>query len=337
MQRTHTLRTTFDSASELVKIHKHHPGAHCLLRIRADDPNARCKLGNKYGAEMREVRDLLASAQALNLAVDGVSFHVGSGASDPQSFLCAIYLAREVFNIARDELGIQTMRMVDLGGGYSGGSGDGMKALAPVAKVINEALDACFPAEASDAAGGMTRYTIIAEPGRYFAEAACSLFASVYGKRERCFAPGGGKDGDGDGHVCKEYWLTDGLYGSMNCLLYDHAELTAVPIKFSQEKHKNKDGSDLRYNSTLFGPTCDGLDTVMKDVMLPNLEMGDWVKFPSMGAYTLSASSNFNGIQATDANIFYVASKQENKPSLPLERQEQEEDKRQRRMMACCA
>ena len=27
-----------------------------------------------------------------------------------------------------------------------------------------------------------------------------------------------------------EYWIADGLYGSMNCLLYDHAVLSAHPL-----------------------------------------------------------------------------------------------------------
>ena len=56
MRATRTRLTTFDSECELDKIKRLHPGAHVVLRIRADDPNARCYLGNKYGAEMDEVR-----------------------------------------------------------------------------------------------------------------------------------------------------------------------------------------------------------------------------------------------------------------------------------------
>lgn len=39
--------------AELIKLARFAPGARALLRIRADDPGARCQLGNKYGAEVR--------------------------------------------------------------------------------------------------------------------------------------------------------------------------------------------------------------------------------------------------------------------------------------------
>eukprot|EP00959_Pyramimonas_sp_CCMP1952_P165434 3458550-Pyramimonas_sp.AAC.1 len=44
------LTTTFDSEFELRKLKEHWPEARCVLRIKADDPTARCPLGTKYGA-----------------------------------------------------------------------------------------------------------------------------------------------------------------------------------------------------------------------------------------------------------------------------------------------
>jgi ornithine decarboxylase len=35
---------------------------------------------------------------------------------------------------------------------------------------------------------------------------------------------------------------------------------------------------------TVFGPTCDSMDCVFKDVMLPQLRVGDWLLFPHFGA-----------------------------------------------------
>ena len=301
MSRHATQLTTFDSEHELFKIANHHPRAQCLLRIRADDPNARCYLGNKYGAERDEIEALIACTQELGLDLVGVSFHVGSGASDPRAFENAIGKAREVFDVAH-ALGLRAMRVLDIGGGFSGGSGDGLDALFTVSGVINASLERNFPDDCG--------YRIIAEPGRYFAEAACTLYTCVYGKRARVV----------DGNARKEYWLTDGLYGSMNCVIYDHAQLTAIPLCMAKctaqtgsvgERMGGEGDGGGDYVSTLFGPTCDGLDTVLKDVMLPDLQLGDWVAFPEMGAYTLSASSNFNGIQATEPAVFYVMSKQE--------------------------
>jgi len=49
------------------------------------------------------------------------------------------------------------------------------------------------------------------------------------------------------------------------------------------------------YPSTIFGQTCDGFDCIIKSVELPKLEVGDWLVFRNMGAYTVAAASNFNG------------------------------------------
>lgn len=51
--------TTFDTESELQKLAMMFPNAAALLRIRADDPGARCILGNKYGAEPSHAAPLL--------------------------------------------------------------------------------------------------------------------------------------------------------------------------------------------------------------------------------------------------------------------------------------
>jgi ornithine decarboxylase len=42
------------------------------------------------------------------------------------------------------------------------------------------------------------------------------------------------------------------------------------------------------------------MDCVYKDVMLPQLRVGDWMVFPHFGAYTLAGATNFNGIKAAE-------------------------------------
>ena len=92
----HVQHTTFDTESELYKIAAHHPGFRCVLRIRADDPEARVPLGLKYGANPEEAAKLLATAAKLKLQVVGVSFHVGSACKNLATFTTAIEKAREV-------------------------------------------------------------------------------------------------------------------------------------------------------------------------------------------------------------------------------------------------
>ncbi len=62
------------------------------------------------------------------------------------------------------------------------------------------------------------------------------------------------------------------------------------------------------YKSTLWGPTCDSADCVYKDHELPELRNGDWLMFPNAGAYTVAGACDFNGIEFTHPNKFYVYS-----------------------------
>src|SRR3569833_2887340 len=77
---------TFDNADELHKIAKLFPKAELFLRILTDDSSSLCRLSLKFGASLDTTDGLLALASELGLNVVGVSFHVGSGASDPFSF-----------------------------------------------------------------------------------------------------------------------------------------------------------------------------------------------------------------------------------------------------------
>ncbi len=60
-------------------------------------------------------------------------------------------------------------------------------------------------------------------------------------------------------------------------------------------------------NATLVGPTCDGADIICRDVSLPDLEVGDFVAFPKLGAYSWAGACNFNGFEAIWVRFFYVA------------------------------
>ena len=280
--------TTFDSASELYKLAETWPEAKLLLRIRADDPGARCELGSKYGVHESECEPLLKLAKELNLDVEGVAFHVGSGLSDPTSPVVAVKFARRVFDMAA-HLGLSPLRTLDVGGGFPGGQApEEIKHFGAIAANLDAALDELFPPSMG--------VRIIAEPGRYFAEGIASLSAPIFGRRAR---PNAG------GEMAMEYWIADGIYGSMNCLLYDHAELSARPL-YAEDFAQGAARDRAALSSTVFGPTCDGLDTILREAQLPKMEVGEWLEFPNMGAYTLVAASRFNGFAPRRAQMIYV-------------------------------
>lgn len=58
--------------------------------------------------------------------------------------------------------------------------------------------------------------------------------------------------------------------------------------------------------SSVWGPTCDSIDCVCPSVPLPStLEVGDWLGFRGMGAYTICAASRFNGFETS--NVIYTS------------------------------
>jgi len=267
--------TVFDNASELEKIGKHHPNAKLLMRIAGcDDSSAQCPMSIKFGARPQQHRGLLEKAASLGLAVVGVHFHVGSGCKDAKAYRQALLEARRVFDLGA-ELGMQ-MELLDMGGGFPGDEdGEGVK-FEDIAKEINSLLPVLFPD---------TR--VIAEPGRFIALKTTTLVTKIVSKAEL------GEDKP------VRYHLNDGLYGSFNCVLYDHTVLEN-PVVLGEKKNEMQ-----KRSCVMFGPTCDGFDRVLEHCdELPELEEGDLLVWHKMGAYTSAAATNFNGFPSP--NYHYI-------------------------------
>ncbi|KAF6135643.1 hypothetical protein GIB67_028214 [Kingdonia uniflora] len=272
--------TTFDSVDEVEKMRKWHPKCNLLLRLKSPntDENAKCPLGGKYGALPEEVMPLLQAAQRAEMAVTGISFHVGSAATHSRAYRSTIEAAKETFNMAT-RLGMPRMHILNIGGGFTSGT-----YFDDAAITIKSAIKTFFSDESN--------LKLMGEPGRYFAETPFTLAANIIGTRIR-----------GD---LREYWLNDGIYGSMNCILFDYANLTALPLACTSNRANPTCKGTNTYKSQVFGPTCDALDTIFTDYQLPELQRDDWLVFPNMGAYTTSAGSSFNGFSTSDI-VTYLA------------------------------
>lgn len=159
---------TFDNRLELEKIKTYHDEAALVLRIHVDDKGSSSTLGSKYGAPMDQVGPLLRQAKDLELDVFGLSFHVGSGCSDPTLYHSALSRASEAFSIA-SELGYD-LRLLDIGGGFDQSSFE------DAADQVVRGLDDFFP--------NGREIRVIAEPGRYFVTEAFQLAANVIAKRD---------------------------------------------------------------------------------------------------------------------------------------------------------
>lgn len=254
---------TFDTETELEKIGTVCPQMNCMLRIYAKDPEARCQFAHKFGCPKERWEPILKKAALYNITIMGISFHVGSGASSSKAYTLAIQEAAE-FAEQASYYGYK-IEILDVGGGFT--SHD----LKDIPEAIQEAIQTYFP-----------HTKVIAEPGRFFAETAGYLATNVIGIRKT--------------ETTRDYWITDSLYGSFNCLLYDH--YTPQPEALTTTPQK--------YKTTLYGPTCDGLDKIVEIEEFSELQLNDWILFRRMGAYTLAGACNFNGIPFLNAHMVYL-------------------------------
>ena len=325
--------TVFDSKEELIKIKQEMPDAQLLVRLRPDDSQSVCRFGMKYGADIAEVGPMLSLAQELGLSVGGVSFHVGSGCYSAEAYADAVELAADAFKIA--ETHGFSFSLLDIGGGFPGEvrmpssvvepdesqeAGDHDAAtpsferppptFEAIAAALRPALDKHFPASSG--------VRLLAEPGRYYVHASHTLATQVIGRK--VVDPALVSAANDDSAAAFKYYINDGIYGSFNCLLYDHAHVT--PCILAKPAAGTNTMMRPQHPSSVWGPTCDGLDCVLNETMLPELQVGDWMYFEHMGAYTVAASSSFNGFAPPSAEYVYDDVALDEEPSRMTQQQD---------------
>jgi ornithine decarboxylase len=247
-----------DNPDEVRKFARHRDAAQLLLRVSFRAPGAVCDLSRKFGCDPEGVLELARVAAGLGVGVRGLSFHAGSQTPDATKHVEALEACAALMAAARREkLGV--FDTLDIGGGF------------PIdyAQPVQDIGRFCAPLRA--AIGALPkRVRVIAEPGRYIVGPAAIGVAAVMGRAQR------------EGHWW--YYLDDGLYGSYSGQLYDHARYPVEPLR---------DGGE-RLPSVLAGPTCDSIDVIAENLMLPPLKAGDLIIGRAMGAYTRASATDFN-------------------------------------------
>ncbi|KAI0049432.1 ornithine decarboxylase [Auriscalpium vulgare] len=272
---------TFDNADELYKVARANPAAQLVLRILTDDSKSLCRLGLKFGAPLASVPGLLAKARELGLDVVGISFHVGSGCYDSSAFADAVMRARAAFDMGA--AAGYAFRLLDVGGGFEEATFEA------TAAILRDALDRHFPDRAD--------LRIIAEPGRFYVARAFTLAANIIARRAPLDGEHAAASG-ADGEPVVMYYINDGVYGAFNCILFDHQQVHPYVLAMGGSFHVP--GNAPQSTSSVWGPTCDSIDCVCPVVALPAaLQVGDWLAFANMGAYTVCAASQFNGFQVS--------------------------------------
>ncbi|TFG62625.1 MAG: type III PLP-dependent enzyme [Spirochaetales bacterium] len=251
---------TYDNAEELKKIKAHCPDAGVVLRVKVPDTGSMVPLSSKFGAHPGEAVDLILAAAELGLTVEGLSFHVGSQCVNNENFVQALQICHELFEEA-DSRGIDSLRLLDIGGGFPVEYTPEVHPIEQLAEIINSELDRLFPAETA----------IIAEPGRFISATAGIVVTKILGKAVR------------EGKTC--YYLDDGIYHTFSGVIFDHQNYVLKSIKQGEPKI-----------CAVFGPTCDSLDTISLAENLPEeLELEDYLYAENIGSYSHASSTWFNG------------------------------------------
>jgi len=258
---------TYDNLAEVGKIKKHAPHAGVILRINVPNTGSVSELSSKFGASPAEAVDLIEAAFRAGLVVEGLSFHVGSQCTNFQNYVQALELADGLFKEAWSR-GYNQVKILDIGGGFPAPYDQHVRPFAELAQMLNTEFERLFP----------PHMEILAEPGRFLVATAGTLVAEIIGKAVR-----GGKH-------C--YYINDGIYGTFSGVLFDHIQYHLKAFPPANRRAGRKGTTQI---CSVFGPTCDALDTVSVAENLPDLELGDLVYSVNIGSYSHASSTCFNG------------------------------------------
>lgn len=252
--------TIVDSVEEVFKLKDCGYKGAVLIRLAVDDSKSLMPFSSKFGAKPGIVESIARAGRLYSIQIKGFSFHIGSGGRSSTAYTDAITMCKNL---------IPQLRMyghrpthIDIGGGFLPEVDDFVKKASTINKsIIN--LDKDY-------------LQVIAEPGRFFATNSFDFYVKVIGKKYSVDK--------------KEFYYTidDSLYGQFSSILFDHAKPLWVRVSDDPVPRR-------RVKGTLFGRTCDSLDVIAKAGDMEELDLGDWLCFPNMGAYTRATASEFNG------------------------------------------
>lgn len=254
-----------DSVEELRKIVSVKPDAKMYLRIDTPNIGSDWPLAGKFGTHLGDIHEIIHEAVKLKADLAGVTFHVGSQCRNPQNWRVGIERAKKVF--ADMQMAGLNPRLLNIGGGYPVRHVKPIPSIEIIADVINEAI-----ADLPD------NIRIMAEPGRYLVSDSAYFVCRVVGTATR----------NGKRWM---YWDA-GMFGGV-------IEITEG---LRYEILTDRKGSSVAWS--VAGPTCDSVDILVHDLMLPNdVQEGDFIYIPNAGAYTTAYASNFNGFPLPDVKV----------------------------------
>ncbi|TSC86862.1 MAG: ornithine decarboxylase [Microgenomates group bacterium Gr01-1014_7] len=267
-------RYACDSFPEIEKIAAITPRAKVYVRTIANDSGSVFKFSEKFGTDPSSIIPLLIRAKELGLHPYGISFHVGSQASDPKAWAEVLGILRSVLEDLQ-EMGIK-LDVLNLGGGYpcKYTSSENIPELEEIAQYTLEQYEK-LPYQPK----------LILEPGRGMVADTAVAVASVIARVER----------RGSTWLFLDLGVYNGLFETMA-----YQGSTRYPI--SSMRPVGDAGESLY---ALAGPTGDSPDVITREALLPqDVEVGDKLIVHHVGAYGLTTVSPFNGFPKPD--VYFI-------------------------------
>lgn len=254
-----------DSRSELAKLVELVPaeGTEISVRFKLPVAGAAYNFGAKFGATEALAAELLREVADAGF-VPSLTFHPGTQCTDPMAWDAYIRAAAAICRMA----GV-TARRLNTGGGFPShrvaGELPALEAIfALIGRVADEAFEGAPPA-------------LVCEPGRGLVAEAFTLAAQVKAVRDGA-------------HV----FLNDGTYGAL-----DELPLAGMITRIAVLGPDGRRRAGEATPRVVFGPTCDSVDRLPGEVMLPaDIAEGDYVVLSGMGAYSTATNTRFNGFGA---------------------------------------
>lgn len=252
-----------DDASELSKYESFKEDSALNIRLSFSNDKAAINLSYKFGTTPEDALLILKQALEQGFNVSGVCFHVGSQVEDPSVYAEALEQTHAFMQTAKQQYQ-HTFTDLDIGGGFPSPYTHNVQTIQEIGAVINPLLEKYF----SD-------FKIRSEPGRYLINVCMFLLTSVISTSVR------------QGH--NWLFIDDGVYGSFTDMISGHSEYVLYALSELQDAK-----ADTHY--VVGGPTCDSIDVISHDAILPKLQPDDLIISPNMGAYSWALLTTFNSI-----------------------------------------